>query len=157
MLSVIMVCTLMGLSNRNLNLAIIMIVIMSETFFLPCAVRLLKVIFRKRILLRRPVSAQLLVGSIAGYFRNPKSSFLWVTSRLMILCLMVLQWRMQVQRPESFEDCLSVRKVFFGGQNEVLSMKGNSILNNLFEGFEKCLCIRVFRNFIVEDRLDVAE
>ena len=74
---------LMGLSKRSLPVR--MIVIAMETFFLPCMVRLPKVIFRKRTLLRIPVSARLFVGSIAGYLRKTKSSFLWVISRLRML------------------------------------------------------------------------
>ena len=74
---------LMGLSNRNL--AVLMMVMASATFFLPCAVRLPKVIFRKRTLLRIAVSAKLFVGNIAGCFRKTKSSFLWVISRLRML------------------------------------------------------------------------
>jgi len=74
---------LMGLRMRSL--AVLMMVMASSTFFLPCAVRLPKVIFRKRTLLRIAVSARLLVGFAAEYFRNTKISFLWVISRLRML------------------------------------------------------------------------
>lgn len=74
---------LMGLSRCSL--AVLMMVMASSTFFLPCAVRLPKVIFRKRTLLRIPVSALLFVGSITGYLRKTKSSFLWVISSLRML------------------------------------------------------------------------
>jgi hypothetical protein len=57
---------LMGLSNRNL--AILMIVIAMETFFLLYSVMFPKAIFRKRAAFLIPVSPQLFVGSIAEYF-----------------------------------------------------------------------------------------
>ena len=68
-----------------LNRAVLMMVMAIETFLLPWTVIFPKVIFRKRTLLRIPVSAQLFVGETAGYLRKTKSSFLNFSSRLRIL------------------------------------------------------------------------
>lgn len=72
----------MGLSNRNL--AVLMMVMASTTFILPCSVRLPKVIFLKIALSRISVSAKLFVGLTTGYFRKTNSSFLWGISRVRI-------------------------------------------------------------------------
>jgi hypothetical protein len=74
-----------------------------------------------------------------------------------VVGFVVRQWRMPVQHPEPFENCLSAGTVFFGSQNGVLIMKKNSLLNKLFKSLEECLGIRVLREFIVENRLDIAE
>ena len=68
-----------------LNKAVRMMVMATETFFLPWTVIFPKVIFRKRTLLRIPVSAQLFVGFIAGYLTNTNSSFLNFINRLRML------------------------------------------------------------------------
>lgn len=75
--------TLTGLSNRSF--AVLMIVMSVQTFFCPCFVIFPKVIFLKRTAFRIPCSARLFVGSMAGFFRKTKSSFLWVISRLRML------------------------------------------------------------------------
>lgn len=64
---------------------------------------------------------------------------------------------MLVQCPEAFENCLSAGTVFSGGQNGVLSMKKNGILNKLFKSPEECSGIRDVRKFLVERHLDVAQ
>ena len=74
---------LMGLSNRNL--AVLMIVIAIETFFLPWTVMFPKMSFRNRTEFLSCCSAKLFVGLMTGYFRNTISSFLNVISRLRIL------------------------------------------------------------------------
>lgn len=67
------------------NLAVLIIVMIKETFFLPFFVILPKVILRNSTAFRIPCSAKLLVGSITGYFKKTKSSFLWVINRFRML------------------------------------------------------------------------
>ena len=74
---------LTGFNMRNL--AVLIIVIIKETFVLPCLVMLPKVIFRNRTAFLIPCSAKLLVGSMTGYFRKTKSSFLWTINRFRML------------------------------------------------------------------------
>jgi len=62
---------LTGFNVRNLAVLII--------------VMLPKVIFRNRTAFLIPCSAKLLVGSMTGYFRKTKSSFLWVINRFRML------------------------------------------------------------------------
>lgn len=73
------------IGSMERNKAVLMMVMAMETFFLPCAVRLPKVILRKSTAFLIPCSARLFVGSIAGYFRKTKSSSLNVISRLRML------------------------------------------------------------------------
>jgi len=75
--------TLTGSSSRSL--AVLMIVIIKATLFLPCEVMFPKVIFLKRTHGRIPRSAKLFVGSTARHLRNTKSSFLNFISRFRIL------------------------------------------------------------------------
>ncbi|MEI8246636.1 MAG: hypothetical protein WCI51_12455 [Lentisphaerota bacterium] len=89
-----------------------------------------KMIFLKTLLLRRLVSTRLFVGSMANQ-ENKEFIFMGYQPLADVVDLMVRQWRMLVQHPEFFWDCLSAETVFLGGQNEVLSMKKNSIYNKL--------------------------
>ena len=72
-----------GLKARCME--VLMMVMASATFVLPCEVMLPKMSFRNRTEFLIPCSARLFVGSIAGCFRKTKSSFLNVISRLRIL------------------------------------------------------------------------
>lgn len=60
-------------------------VMIRDTFFLPCSHLFPNMIFLKITELRKPCSDLLFVGSISGYLRNVKSSFLCVMSRLRIV------------------------------------------------------------------------
>lgn len=62
-----------------------MMVMANATFVLPCAVILPKMSFLNRTEFLICCSAKLFVGLMTGYFRNTKSSFLKVISRLRIL------------------------------------------------------------------------
>ena len=73
----------MGLKARCIEVR--MMVMASATFALPCEVILPKISFRNRTAFLIPCSARLFVGSIGGYLRKTKSSFLNVISRLRIL------------------------------------------------------------------------
>lgn len=68
-----------------LNLAVLIIVMIKETFVWPRFVMLPKVIFRNRTAFLIPCSAKLLVGSMTGYFRKTKSPFLWTINRFRML------------------------------------------------------------------------
>ena len=85
------------IGSMERNKAVLMMVMAMETFFLPCTVRLPKVILRKSTAFLIPCSARLFVGSIAGYFRKTKSSSLNVISRLRMLsaswCASGCDWR----------------------------------------------------------------
>ena len=74
---------LTGFNMRNL--AVLIIVMIKETLVLPCLVMQPKVILRNSTAFLIPCSAKLLVGSMTGYFKKTKSSFLWVINRLRML------------------------------------------------------------------------
>ena len=73
----------MGLKARCME--VLMMVMASATFVLPCEVMFPKMSFRNRTEFLSCCSAKLFVGLMTGYFRNTKSSFLKVISRLRIL------------------------------------------------------------------------
>ena len=64
------------------NRAVRMTVMIRDTFILPCPHLFPNMIFLKMTELRSPCSDLLFVGSISGYLRNVKSSFLCAMSRL---------------------------------------------------------------------------
>jgi len=73
----------MGLKARCME--VLMMVMASATFVLPCEVMFPKMSFLNRTEFLICCSAKLFVGLMTGYFRNTKSSFLKVISRLRIL------------------------------------------------------------------------
>ncbi len=74
-----------SMGSKARCMEVLMMVMASATFVLPCEVMLPKMSFRNRTEFLIPCSARLFVGSIAGYLRKTKSSFLKVISRLRIL------------------------------------------------------------------------
>jgi hypothetical protein len=68
-----------------LSFAVLIMVVIKDTFFFPWSVILPKVTFLKRTLFLIPCSAGLFVGGICGYLRKTSNSFLWVISRFRML------------------------------------------------------------------------
>jgi len=81
--AIISLSILTGFNVRNL--AVLIIVMIKETLFLPRFVMLPKVILRNSTAFLIPCSAKLLVGSMTGYFKKIKSSFLWTINRFRML------------------------------------------------------------------------
>lgn len=79
------ICRSILTGSRFLSFAVLMMVVIKDTFRLPWSVIFPKVTFLKRTLFLIPCSAGLFVGGICGYLRKTNNSFLWVMRRLRML------------------------------------------------------------------------
>lgn len=143
---------------RALCMVVRMMVMASATFILPRVVMFPKISFRSRTAFRMACSAKLFVGSMIGYLRKVKSSFFKGDQPLAdVVGFVVRQRRVPVQFTKSFEDIFSAGTVCFNGQNGVLTMQGNRILNQFFHREQEAFGIRMFLQSGVEKFLDITK
>jgi len=74
-----------------------------------------------------------------------------------VVGFVVRQRRVPVQFTKSFEDIFSAGTVCFNGQNGVLTMQGNRILNQFFHREQEAFGIRMFLQSGVEKFLDITK
>ena len=103
LLPIIAISTLIGFNARCF--AVRMMVMMIETLRLPRSVMFPKDIFLNKTAFLMPCSAGLLVGEIAGYLRNTKSSSLNVIRRLRMLSVL---WCLSSERERNLLNRLRI-------------------------------------------------